>query len=1261
MSETVKVALPLITRRLFGNPDIRYNAYSSGETSYERSIGHASVKWHPEMFYLTRSYFSVNLSPDINILSATLVLPQVYAQIDEKGNDQFEIQPAVGQDVDLTGRDLVITDTRLAVDETAPRKIVTIVAQEHFKDPHIYKIDMTHMLRAGYRVFVMKLLQEDTGLTEYIKWPTTYMVFYSELAGGWAEGYGVPYMEIEYNTYSPFRTTKTNNEIELDIGGAGKATYDTNTGRIRLIRPDIVLPGERMPVQMYHIYDSTALIGNEYRGLLTPERHVGLGWKTNYHQEMLKHKLDGCFVYFDEYGDAFPFRPKEGYADVYRNFELNAEYDAATRILRKADEMQYFFDENGRLHKIRDVYGNEQNIVFDENGFLSYVTDPMGRIVKLAYDDTGKLTSIRCVESLHAEYVFLNYLVSRDGMTEQITETSQIGQFYRTDKYDETDSSRLEADIRYELNTNRILIIRDNLRRGVRFQSGEENGKSIMRIEQIAGAGFITTDDGPSLSSDTVAVTEVVTKRNEIYIRRLDADGVNTTGLQDVRLTDATGNYAAQIISADDGQYAVSADFLKNAESICCSKMRGIGESAAETTSCTADLLACDKLYEYCPETHVWDRAENAEYRYEISVPEEAGESFAVYCMFETTEREGIDESDEAALSSAMAAAMDSAGKAALYCKGVFADGSETQEKKFAFGAELGVHVGSIGVHGTRNKRLQKIVCRAVFGVTDKLQYKWLMAVSSRYSDGIMVQNPLSTYTETEDDRGNWTYTRVWPWEGNRTETERIMYDGSSEQRRSQREGNVTREYIVNGKGPDTLTASRTVRENGVPELDTRVDKAGKSLHTYYTYDYASDRITRESAFPGTYAMTDTYDLYNPNPVKTEYTVGYEARYGYDGLYRLQGIQFGRNSSTESEHAVASRAELNTEASDGTDTYRYTYDGQGRMRKIHRGGTLVREYEYDLGAYKTGMRRTDRLADGTMRVREIEADRYGNPVRIMDGAGQTLITYTYNDKRQLVKVRDETTERETAFTYNVYTGEVTSVTEDGVTVAERFDYGKRLASRTQWEDNKTEEYGYTYDDALKNRLTKITKNGGEWKTFFYDGFDRMTEERTALDGDGAYEKVTAYRADGTINRTEHTTPLYAYEESYGFDQSGNITGIYTDRGDVRYTYDAYGRLITEENERLGKTWKYGYDSRGNITYKEETDSGTGSGERRVYEYEPYTDRLKRIRKYRETGYYTGPSVLNRGAAGAGTPSGKTSMETWYLGGFAGLSLTPGPE
>ena len=331
------------------------------------------------------------------------------------------------------------------------------------------------------------------------------------------------------------------------------------------------------------------------------------------------------------------------------------------------------------------------------------------------------------------------------------------------------------------------------------------------------------------------------------------------------------------------------------------------------------------------------------------------------------------------------------------------------------------------------------------------------------------------------------------------------------------------------------------------------------------------------------------------------------------------------------------------------------------MRKIHRGGTLVREYEYDLGAYKTGMRRTDRLADGTMRVREIVADRYGNPVRIMDGAGQTLITYTYNDKRQLVKVRDETTERETAFTYNAYTGEVTSVTEDGVTVAEKFDYGKRLASRTQWEDNKTEEYGYTYDDALKNRLTKITKNGGEWKTFSYDGFDRMTEERTALDGDGAYEKVTAYRADGTINRTEHTTPLYAYEESYGFDQSGNITGIYTDRGDVRYTYDAYGRLITEENERLGKTWKYGYDSRGNITYKEETDSGTGSGERRVYEYEPYTDRLKRIRKYRETGYYTGPSVLNRGAAGAGTPGGKTSMETWYLGGFAGLSLTPGPE
>ena len=56
---------------------------------------------------------------------------------------------------------------------------------------------------------------------------------------------------------------------------------------------------------------------------------------------------------------------------------------------------------------------------------------------------------------------------------------------------------------------------------------------------------------------------------------------------------------------------------------------------------------------------------------------------------------------------------------------------------------------------------------------------------------------------------------------------------------------------------------------------------------------------------------------------------------------------------------------------------------------------------------------------------------------------------------------------------------------------------------------------------------------------------------------------------------------------YEYDVRGRIIKIKNDQDETRYTYDAIGRLIREDNEALNKTILYQYDAAGNLLLKKE--------------------------------------------------------------------------
>ena len=86
--------------------------------------------------------------------------------------------------------------------------------------------------------------------------------------------------------------------------------------------------------------------------------------------------------------------------------------------------------------------------------------------------------------------------------------------------------------------------------------------------------------------------------------------------------------------------------------------------------------------------------------------------------------------------------------------------------------------------------------------------------------------------------------------------------------------------------------------------------------------------------------------------------------------------------------------------------------------------------------------------------------------------------------------------------------------------------------------------------------------------------------------------------DGDGNITKHTTQV-TYEssglfipattESFGLmpPATSDYTILQTKTTSATYEYDKLNRLTRENNERLGKTWTYGYDAGGNITERKE--------------------------------------------------------------------------
>lgn len=308
---------------------------------------------------------------------------------------------------------------------------------------------------------------------------------------------------------------------------------------------------------------------------------------------------------------------------------------------------------------------------------------------------------------------------------------------------------------------------------------------------------------------------------------------------------------------------------------------------------------------------------------------------------------------------------------------------------------------------------------------------------------------------------------------------------------------------------------------------------------------------------------------------------GVEARSSYDGAGRLAQVVSSDGSFLRYVHDRAGRI---TGAENRDDLLRFEYDPLGRLTSFRSAATSTDlRYSYDAAGRMTGRR----VAQNGNRTAYLYDDR-GLLAGIDDSAaGYTRISHDAAGRRTGVRAPNGVS---TTTRYDAAGRIAATVVTDG---AGRLIDGVALvrdaAGRRVFDvDHEGAVTAYAYDEA--GRLSRVS--------YPFDGPKREADLDAALalglsvnapggarrlidyldaGSDEAAMIRDAYRTLGPLNKSDINPYQQIWTESFSYDAAGNRTAWSTDLGEVRYTYDEEGRLVTAGSVA------YSYDMAGNLT------------------------------------------------------------------------------
>ena len=220
-------------------------------------------------------------------------------------------------------------------------------------------------------------------------------------------------------------------------------------------------------------------------------------------------------------------------------------------------------------------------------------------------------------------------------------------------------------------------------------------------------------------------------------------------------------------------------------------------------------------------------------------------------------------------------------------------------------------------------------------------------------------------------------------------------------------------------------------------------------------------------------------------------------------------------------------------------------------------------------------------------------------------AYQTICTYHYNKKNQLVKIKDEVNQQEITYTY--FKDNLLSASQNGDVLTQyQYDNDDNLLTLKQTIDDQTWTYQYAYDPQIAHQCIKITLPNSIAITDKKDLLQRLKEKQyTYAPSFSLLERYDYHKiqdqASNAISRVQTFILDKLMDDThYTYDANGNISSILQNGKSIaQYQYDEANQLIEERQDHF--KIHYTYDSQGNLLTKIKTNLLTNE-ETEVHHY-----------------------------------------------------------
>ncbi len=386
--------------------------------------------------------------------------------------------------------------------------------------------------------------------------------------------------------------------------------------------------------------------------------------------------------------------------------------------------------------------------------------------------------------------------------------------------------------------------------------------------------------------------------------------------------------------------------------------------------------------------------------------------------------------------------------------------------------------------------------------------------------------------------------------------------------------------------------ASQTEYANYGNTIHKQYDPRGEGIATEFSFDSAFSRL-------GSITKAD----------------GSTVNYNYNSSDMLEGISTTDNGSSISNGMSYTRGLL-TKLTDGAVDYTFDYDGFGSIVATYIDGTLVKSSDYCNNSTYTSVDEstfdyittTHYNNSGVYATKSI-FNKHGALTKVIEttNGNNQLMSVTYDQHDRVDVVTDRAMGADKVITHtNSYldNGKVDKVTIGGYIngeLNEEYDSQDKLTKKTI-KFSESKQYTYSYDrtginDYPDNRLTQVNLPTDGYTSYDYDQLGRVSKRNVDskisetygyLRGNSNTSTATDDFATNYVSTISYKGNGYNSNTFYTYDRNGNVSTVIVEGSKViKYTYDSADRLIREDNEALGKTYTYQYDTRGNITTKTE--------------------------------------------------------------------------